>query len=215
MRAKSLIAILLATVCLAGCSRFYYASMKKIGKEKRDILADRILSAKKDQERAKEQIQTAMEAFQDLTGFQGGDLERVYKKLNGEYEEAAARARKVSERVDSIEKVSGDLFKEWETEIASVSDRDLRRQSRQMLAATRKQQVGLVRKMRAVEARMKPVIGAFHDKVIFLKHNLNARAIASLKTTSVEMDREVADLVAEIEASVREADAFIATLQAE
>jgi hypothetical protein len=215
MRSRTFIAILLATACLAGCSRVYYASMKKIGKEKRDILADRILGAKKDQEKAKEQIQSTMEAFQELTGFQGGNLESVYKKLNGECEQAAGRANKVSERIDSIEKVSGDLFKEWESEISSVSDRDLKRQSRQMLAATKKRQAALMRKMREVEARMKPVIRTFHDKVIFLKHNLNARAIASLKTTSLEMDQDVGDLVKEIEASVREADAFIATLQAD
>ncbi|MBL8294176.1 MAG: DUF2959 family protein, partial [Bryobacterales bacterium] len=96
-----------------------------------------------------------------------------------------------------------------------VSDRELKRQSRQMLADTQKRQVVLVKKMREVEARMTPVIKAFHDKVIFLKHNLNARAIASLKKTSMEMDKEVDGLVREIEESVREADAFIATLQTE
>ena len=207
------IPVLLLAISLAGCTRLYYASMEKIGKEKRDILTSRILDAKKDQEKAKEQIKTTMEAFQDLTGFQGGDLEKVYKKLNGEYEEAAGRAGKVSDRIESIEKVSGDLFAEWKKEIDSVSDRDLKRQSRQMLADTQKRQAVLVGKMRDVEARMKPVISAFHDKVIFLKHNLNARAIASLKKTSLEMDQEVNLLVKEIEASVREADAFIATLK--
>lgn len=214
MRSR-ILSVLVAVVCLGGCSRVYYASMKKIGKEKRDILTSRILDAKKDQEKAKEQIKTTMEAFQELTGFQGGDLEKVYKKLNGEYEDAAERARQVTKRIDSIEQVSRDLFEEWTNEIASVSDRELKRQSRQMLAATRQRQVLLVKKMRAVEARMTPVIKAFHDKVIFLKHNLNARAIASLKKTSMEMDEEVNGLVRNIEESVREADAFIATLQTE
>ena len=36
-----------------------------------------------------------------------------------------------------------------------------------------------------------PVIRAFHDQVIILKHNLNARAIASLQKTSMGMDKEV------------------------
>jgi hypothetical protein len=62
---------------------------------------------------------------------------------------------------------------------------------------------------------MKPVIAAFRDKVLFLKHTLNARAIASLKKTGVEMDAEVTKLMAEIEASVKEADAFIAAMGAE
>jgi len=215
MRVRNLAVVLLVASCLIGCSRLYYASMKKIGKEKRDILASRILDAKKDQEKAKEQIKTTMEAFQELTGFQGGDLEKVYKKLNGEYEDAADRARKVSERIDSIERVSSDLFKEWDGEIDSMGDRQLRQRSRQMLADTQRREAVLVRKMRDVEARMKPVLTTFHDKVLFLKHNLNARAIASLKQTSVELDNQVGALVKEIEASVQEADAFIATLKAD
>lgn len=48
-----------------------------------------------------------------------------------------------------------------------------------------------MKKMREVEARRTPVSKAFHDKVIFLKHNRNARAIASLQRTSMEMDKEV------------------------
>lgn len=48
-----------------------------------------------------------------------------------------------------------------------------------------------MKKVREVEARRTPVSNAFHDQVIFLKHNLNARAIASLQKTSMEMDKEV------------------------
>jgi len=215
MRSLGFIACLVVSLLASGCSGLYYASMKKIGKEKRDILAGRITDAKKDQEKAKEQIQTTMEAFQELTGFQGGDLEKVYKSLNGEYEDAADKAKKVSERIDSIERVSGDLFKEWGGEINSMGDRQLKRRSQVMLEETARRQALLLRKMRLVEERMRPVIRTFRDKVLFLKHNLNARAIASLKQTSVQLDKEVSSLVKEIEESVKEADAFIATLQAD
>ena len=34
---------------------------------------------------------------------------------------------------------------------------------------------------------MKPVLAAFHDQVLVLKHNLNARAIASLEGTAVTL----------------------------
>ena len=46
----------------------------------------------------------------------------------------------------------------------------------------------------------------------FIKHNLNAEAVRSLKTTVLKMDVEVTKLVADIEASTKEADAFLATL---
>lgn len=211
----SLPAAMVCLCLLAGCDKLYYSSMKKLGKEKRDILAARIMDGKKDQEKAKEQIKTTMEAFQELTGFSGGNLEKVYKKLNGEYERAEARAKDVSERVDSIDRVAQDLFKEWTTEISSMSDRQLKVQSQQMLRDTQQRQRILMAKMREVESRMKPVLQKFRDKVFFLKHNLNARAIASLKDTTLQINNDVDALVSQIDLSVKEADEFIKTLTAE
>jgi hypothetical protein len=72
----------LAGICLlllaatGDCSKVYYASMHKLGKEKRDILVQRIKDGKKDQDAAKEQLKTILQDFQELTGFKGGNLER-------------------------------------------------------------------------------------------------------------------------------------------
>ena len=35
--------------------------------------------------------------------------------------------------------------------------------------------------MRLAESRIEPVLKSFRDQVLFLKHNLNAKAIASLR----------------------------------
>ena len=207
--------VLLAVLAwsVTGCSRLYYASMEKIGKEKRDILVGRILEGRKDQEEAKKQFQTTLQAFQAVTGFQGGKLETVYNKLNDEYEDAASRAKAVSDRIESIERVGNDLFKEWEKEVGSMRDASLRSRSQTMLRDTRLRQRQYLRTMRATERRMQPVLEVFRDQVLFLKHNLNAKAVNSLKGVSVKLDAEVAGLVKDIEASVAEADAFVASLK--
>ena len=95
--------------------------MKKLGKEKRDILVNRILDGKKAQEQAADQFKTALEAFVEVTKFDGGELEKSYKKLNKELERAEDRAKKVSDQIESIDKVARDLFKEWEKEIGEMS----------------------------------------------------------------------------------------------
>src|SRR5580765_36777 len=89
----------LSIFLVTGCSSVYYKTMQKLGKEKRDILVQRVKDTKKDQEETKEQLKTTMEKFQELTGFQGGDLEKSYKKLNDEYERAAGQANKLHERI--------------------------------------------------------------------------------------------------------------------
>jgi len=47
---------------------------------------------------------------------------------------------------------------------------------------------------------MVPVLGRFSDQVLFLKHNLNASAIAELDTHRRQLQSEIAQLIAEMEA---------------
>ena len=198
----------------SACSRLYYASMEKLGKEKRDILVKRIIDGKKDNEEAREQIKTTLESFKELTGFDGGNLEKTYNKLNGEYEAAKGRADDVSNRIKSINQVAGDLFKEWAAEIEEMRDASLKTRSRAMLREAQQRHQHYMTAMHATERKMQPVIGAFHDQVLFLKHNLNARAINSLKSTLTKLDRDVELLVTDIERSMQESDAFVSSLLA-
>ena len=207
-------AVSLPLMLTFGCTRSYYKAMATFGKEKRDILVSRVKDSKKEQQQAKEQIKTAMEKFQELTGFQGGSLEKNYKELNSEYEKAADSAQKLHDRIGSIDQVSSDLFKEWQKEIDGMENKKLKQQSVEMLRRSRLQEAGYIKSMRLTEARMTPVITAFHDQVTFLKHNLNARAIGSLKGTSVKMSTDVDVLLTQLDGSMAQADALINSLNA-
>jgi hypothetical protein len=188
--------------------------MQKLGKEKRDILVQRVKDSKKDQEDTKEKLQTTMESFQALTGFQGGSLEKSYKKLNGDYESAANQVAKLHDRIQSIDKVSGDLFTEWQGEINQMGNAKLKARSTAMLKDSQTRQAVFMKAMRNTETRITPVMASFHDQVLFLKHNLNARAIGSLKGTSAKMDTDVSALMKSIDGSMAEADNLINSLTA-
>ncbi len=203
---------ILLILSLSGCTQLYYKAQEKIGNEKRDILVDRIKKGREDQDKAKEQFKSTMEAFQAATGFKGGQTEEVYKKLKKEYDEAADKTKKVSDRIASIEQVSGDMFSEWDKELSGMNNADLRSKSNVLLKATRRRYSDLIRKMKVVEGKAKPVLKAFEDQVLFIKHNLNAEAITSLKSNVVKMDADVQILIRDIETSTKEADAFIASL---
>lgn len=204
--------LIVASLIFSGCNRVYYAAMEKVGKEKRDILAGRIKEGKKDQEKAKEQFKSTLEAFQAVTGFDGGNLEKTYKKLANEMESADARAQDVRNQIKSIDQVSKDMFREWEGEIDSMRNADFKVRSRSMLRDTQKRYANLMVKMRDSEKRMQPILQAFRDQVTFLKHNLNARAISSLKQTAAKLDGQVTGLVQDLDLSIKEADEFIASL---
>jgi hypothetical protein len=82
-----------------------------------------------------------------------------------------------------------------------------------MLRETRTRHQQYLKRMQQTDKKMQPVLQGFRDQVLFLKHNLNARAIGSLKATATKMDGEVGVLIQDIEGSMREADSFIDSLK--
>lgn len=200
---------ILLILALGGCSTAYYRAAESLGIQKRDILVHRVQKARDSQEEAKEQFKDALERFTALTGFKGGNLERKYQELSREFERSQAKANEVHQRIADIEDVSGALFDEWEKELGQYQDQSLRRGSERKLRATQQRYRQLIAAMKRAESRMQPVLTAFHDQVLFLKHNLNAQAVASLKGEASAIETNVAELIKSMEASIREADQFI------
>jgi chromosome segregation ATPase len=214
LRQKIRLPLIILTLLITGCTSTYYKAMETLGKEKRDILVQRVKDAKKDQDQTKQKLQTTMESFQALTGFQGGSLEKSYNRLNSDYESANGQANKLHDKIQSIDQVSNDLFKEWQGEINAMGNAKLKAQDTAMLRNAKTRQATYMRAMRRTEDQIAPVLKAFRDQVLFLKHNLNSRAIGSLKGTTVTLQGDVADLIQSIDASSQEADKLINSLAA-
>ena len=203
------IPIVTVLIFLIGCSSAYYGTMEKLGYHKRDLMVDRVEAAKDAQEDAKEQFKSALEKFSSVLKVDGGKLEEKYDQLKTAYDESNDRAETVRDRIESVEDVSEALFDEWQTELDQYTSDSLRRSSARKLKQTRRQYTQLIGAMKRAEKKMEPVLSAFHDQVLFLKHNLNAKAIASLQTELVSVEAEVNSLIRDMENSIKEADAFI------
>ena len=204
----------LAPAMLSGCASANYAIQERFGNEKRDILVSRVEGVADAQGEAKEEFEDALEAFRAVVNVEAGELESTYDSLNAAYKRAESQAGEVRSRVASVKRVSRDLFREWEGELSDYSDPALRRSSERQLEDTRARYDQLAARMDAATASMDPVLQVFGDRVLFLKHNLNARSIASLGAESVQLEGDVARLIAEMERSIAAADAFIAEMRA-
>jgi hypothetical protein len=196
-------------VMLMGCSSAYYNTMEKFGVHKRDIMVDRVEEARDSQKAAEKQFSSALEQFKSVVAVDGGNIESVYKKLNGEYEDSKAAAQKIRDRIDGVESVSKALFKEWEAELKQYSSAQLRNESQRKLNSTKAQYERLIAAMKKTESRLDPVLTAMNDQVLYLKHNLNARAIQSIRQEVVKIDKDVDVLLAAMRNSIAEAEAFI------
>ena len=201
--------LFISLLALGGCQSAYYNTMEKVGIHKRDILVDRVGEARDAQQEGKEQFQSALEQFTTVLNFKGGELEEKYKKLKAEHDESEEKADAVRDRIEAVEDVAEALFEEWEEELDQYTNATFRRDSATKLRTTRSRYKQLIAAMKRAEKKMDPVLRAFKDQVLYLKHNLNAKAIMSLQKELHTVKSHIAALVQDMEKSIREADAFI------
>lgn len=197
---------------ISGCQTAYYQTMEKLGVHKRDVLVSRVEKARDSQQEAKEQFASALEQFSAVVKFSGGDLEAKYRTLKEAYDDSADKAEAVRQRIAAVEDVAEALFKEWQAELDQYSSQSLRNQSQKQLGDTRRQYDRLITAMQRAETKIAPVLAAFKDQVLFVKHNLNARAISSLQNELLSVESDIAVLIREMEKSIGEADAFIKSM---
>jgi ElaB/YqjD/DUF883 family membrane-anchored ribosome-binding protein len=190
-----------------------YSAYEVVGIEKRDLLKSRVDDARDEQKEAGESFKDALERFKGLYSFDGGNLEKQYNKVKSSYDDAAGDAENVRESIKKMEVVAGDLFDEWEKEASKIETSSLRAKSRELLADTRKRYSSLHSSLKKSEARMDPVLAKLNDQVLYLKHNLNAKAIGSLKGEADNIQKDIEKLLGDMNASIAEADKFIAELR--
>jgi hypothetical protein len=196
----------------SGCSSAYYGAWERLGREKRDLLRHHVEDVKEEQQATGEQFQDALQRLRELYGSSGSELERRYDALRAEYEDSEARAEALRSRIERARTTAGDLFEEWDDEIGTMQDAALKRRSREQLAATQKRWRGLDAAMTRSEKSMDPVLARLRDQLLALKHSLNAQALGTLAGEVGAIDRDVDALVADLQRSIAEADAFLSAL---
>jgi len=210
-----MILLLAIPFAFSACDTAYINAMDKIGYAKRDLLSSRVKSARDAQADAKKDIQSALDQFGQVVTYQGGDLEATYKKLKSELQRSEDSAETVRNRIEAVENVADSLFAEWKTELGQYSNADLRRRSEAKLSQTKNRYNDMLGAMKRAEQRIDPVLRPLRDHVLYLKHNLNARALAAMKGELMKVDAQVDQLVREMNRSIAEADKFIQTMEKE
>ena len=204
--------VIATALLIAGCRSVYYSAWEKLGKEKRDLLETKVTQVRDEQQEATQQLKDALTRLQELYGFQGGELEKFYRGLQKDYERSAGQAETVRNRIKQMDQVAQDLFREWETEMQSITSPALRQDSQTKLQQTRQRYGDLYSAVTRAERGMEPVLSKFHDYVLYLKHNLNAQAIGALQNEASSIQQAINQLIKDMNDSIRKADEFIKTV---
>lgn len=190
----------------------YYSARESIGDHKRTIVVSQVEQACVSLQDTRDEFEDALERFKSLVNVSETTLDHKYNLLNRQYQFCRAKSEAVSDRIRAIEDVSDALFIEWERELDEYTNRSLRNQSKQQLKAARQNYTRLIKSMRRAEAKIQPVLLAFKDQVLYLKHNLNAQAIAALRHEFIEIGIDISQLIYAMEQTIAEANQFVSTL---
>lgn len=203
-------------VALLGAGYFVTGNLSSgidwMWKEPREVLVDRVEEARDSQHAAAEQFRDALTEFKAVVDLPESDLEGQYNKLNAAHKRSQAAADRINKRVDRVVDASNRLLDEWSAELEDYNDPALRRIAEQQFDQTREHATRLIASMRQIEDRMQPVLASFQDQVLYLKHNLNLSAIAALEGEATIIESNVDILIADMNRSIAEADAFIAVI---
>ncbi|MEY3787731.1 MAG: hypothetical protein RIQ94_1399 [Pseudomonadota bacterium] len=192
--------------------KVYYSTRESIGDHKREIVVYQVEQACISLQETKEEFEETLERFKSLVCVNDSGLDHRYNLLNRQYQFCRSKSDAVSNKIRAIQEVSEALFIEWESELDQYSNRALRNSSKQQLKAARQNYARLIKAMQRAESKIHPVLAAFKDQVLYLKHNLNSRAIAALQHEFIEMSVDISQLILAMEQTIQEASRFFSTL---
>lgn len=198
-----------AVVSVAGCTTVKYNTLEKIGIHKRDLLVGNVEDTRDAQKDAQKEFKDALERFGSVVSVEETKLKKAYERLSDEYDDAKDAADEVSEQIEETEDVARDLFREWREEIKTYSDAVLKRDSENKLRDTEARYEEMHKSMKQAEASMQPVLSSLHDNVLYLKHNLNAQAVGSLRSTYSNLEGDISVLVERMNQSISRSNDFI------
>ena len=190
----------------------YYSARESIGEHKREIVVYQVEQACVSLQETRDEFEDALERFKNLVCVNESGLEHKYNLLNRQYQFCRSKSDAVSNRIRAIEEVSEALFMEWESELNEFTNRALRNNSKQQLKAARQNYARLIKAMQRAESKIQPVLAAFKDQVLYLKHNLNACAIAALQHEFIEISIDISQLIQAMEQTIAEASLFVSVL---
>jgi hypothetical protein len=190
----------------------YYSAKESIGEHKRDMVVAHVEQACVELQETRNDFKDALERFKTLVNVNETTLDHKYNLLNRQYQFCCSKSAGVSSRIKAIEQISEALFKEWENELNEYTNRNLRAHSKQQLKTAKQNYARLIKAMQKAESKIQPVLSAFKDQVLYLKHNLNAQAIAALRHELIEIAVDISQLIHAMELTIAEASHFVAAL---
>ncbi len=191
------------------CSTVYYNFWEFLGQEKRELLQSEMEAITSNQTDTKEDFKDTLSKIRSEYSYKEGSLESTYDDLSDDYNDLHSNAEDLSKSIDKAKNIAEDLFDEWEDEASKITNSKFRAESLRKRVITMTKFKVALKSVRKVESKMTKVLVKLNDRVLYLKHNLNAKAIGKIKIELKNIEQDIVSLIGQIDESNQQANSFI------
>ena len=160
----------------------------------------------------KAQIQKAMDAYGMVMAPETKNRKSAYGKLQKAMNAIEKNRADISRHADQMNAEADALFQSWSVSMAGISDPALRAKSEKRLVDTRARYADIEAQSRKASGLYTSFMTTLQDHVIFLGHDLNDSAVASLKLEAATLDAKAKELFVAIDQATGAANANIGAL---
>ena len=163
------------------------------------------------------QVKTTLSAFNVLVAQPSGtaNMKGSYKKVLKASDSMQAKVADAQVKVDAMQAAGTTYFDGRAETIKNIQDAALQERAQQRLEESQKQFAAVLQQLRDAGAALEPFRKQLADQITYLGSDLNPSAIASLKPEADKLNAQGAEVFANAEKAIQQANAYFQGLRSQ
>ncbi len=144
---------------------------------------------------SKQSMLSAVQALQKVTApdFQG-DAVKAHEELEDAIEGSEDQANDFRRSIEKMQAAAEPVFDQWTKDLEAYSNPEMRQRSQARLSAARERYDAVVAAVEPVLVEYEAINANLRDHILFLSHDLNAEAVATIQEDVKKVSKEASDL---------------------
>ncbi len=203
--------LLVFIIYITGCQTTpYYQIRGLFGTEKKELMTDSVKGISESLYDAVDEFQVAALELNNVLFI--GNTEEKYEQLNDIYDDCRSEADCVKARIQTMEEMASEFFKERRSEISQYTSESLRTESQKKYDKIYREYTTFVETVKQTKAKFHGSLAKLNDQVMFLKHNKTLTSTPTLKDEFVKIGKKIDTLIKEIKEVAIKTDNFVVSI---
>jgi hypothetical protein len=164
---------------------------------------------------ANAQVKSTLDAFNALVMQPSKNMKGDYKKVMKASDSMNDKLVQARQKVEAMQGAGATYFSGRAETIKNIQDPQLQSKAQQRLDGSQKELAGVLKQLREAGEALEPFRKQLADQITFLGSDLTPSATASLKPEADKLNKQGAEVFANIDKAITQANAYFQGLRAE